>query len=352
MFLLSYLTYWNLTSNTEILGYDTYIQFFSIWRSLKPLFLVMVLIKVYYLSEYSKKQLVLISVYLLATYWICKNYHPNYYLLYAVSFCFSAKGIKYKIIAKAYLLYSVCTLLITFVALWYGIINDNIVMRGIYQRHSFGLVHPNSFGMWSLMIIIFYIQYKYDSIKPFHFIALLAQALAVYCYTNSRASFALSIMSISLSFLVTCIRENQNKYKYLMKVLAIAILSIVIIWFIICYRYGFHSSLSLLIDKMCSGRVHWSNQAINDYPPTLFGNNVTFSYPVDPLFTYTLVIYGYVGLAMFLSMFYVGALRTYRKRLPFILIAFLSFQMYNTQENVFLYHLFDLTMFTATCDLD
>ena len=90
MFLLSYLTYWNLTSNTEILGYDTYIQFFSIWRSLKPLFLVMVLIKVYFLSEYSKKQLVLISVYLLATYWICKNYHPNYYLLYAVSFCFSA----------------------------------------------------------------------------------------------------------------------------------------------------------------------------------------------------------------------------------------------------------------------
>ncbi|MBQ8995010.1 MAG: hypothetical protein IJ091_04270, partial [Oscillospiraceae bacterium] len=75
------------------------------------------------------------------------------------------------------------------------------------------------------------------------------------------------------------------------------------------------------------------------------GNNITFNYYVDPLFTYTIVVYGIVGLSLFLSMFYFGAVRSYNAGFYYILIPLVAFQFYNTQENVFLYHLFDLTMF-------
>ena len=138
----------------------------------------------------------------------------------------------------------------------------------------------------------------------------------------------------------------------MMLLLLIVSLLIAAVWLSLCFFYTDDSPIITFLDKLVSRRIILSHKALLKFKPSLFGNDATFSFPIDPLFSYTLIFYGYWGLCIFLSMFYAGGIRIYKKAAPFAMIALLIFQMYNTQENVFLYHLFDLTMFTATCDLD
>ena len=351
MFFLSYMTYWNITDNTDLFGYYAYQEFFMLWRMLKPLFLAFALVKIFLLSDYSPRQKSCIAVLLTAVFFVCRSFHPNYFLLYALSFCFAAKDISYKKIAKTYLIMAVSTFFLTFIALAYGLVTDNALQRGDVLRHSFGLVHPNSLGMWSLLILVFFIQYKQDKIRCLHLILLSLQVVCIYYLTNSRASFILSVFVLLLSAIVKWIKRPLL-LKILAALLVLAILSLATIWLLLCSGYQSENKLYKYLDKLFSGRIRLSKQALTEYPLSLFGNNISFHYYVDPLFTYTLVIYGIVGLVLFLSMFYSGAVRSYRKNMYYVLIALLAFQMYNTQENVFLYHLFDLTMFAAVCDIE
>ena len=352
LFFLSFLTYLNLTSDTELFGYYAYLEFFSFFRAMKPLFCCLLIVKIVFFSDYSPKQLLLIGLFLAVNYLICRSYYPNYFLLYAVTAFFAARNISYKIIAKTYLWLALVTLLLTFLDLAYGLVVDNVILRDTIVRHSFGLVHPNSFGMWSLLIIIYYIQYKQKSINPVCYILLLIQAFVVFKLTNSRTSFIASIFVICLSVFASCIKENHVIYKTALVILLAAVLLTGLLWLILSKNYDPNIPLYSKLDKMFSGRIHFSNQAMLDFPPSIFGSNITFSYPVDPLFTYTLVIYGYWGLCIFLSMIFISAIRSYKASRIFMLIAFVAFQFYNTQENVFLYHLLDITLFAATCDID
>ena len=351
MFFLSYLTYWNLTSNTEITGYYAYIEFFNLWRSLKPVFLAIVFVKIFFFSDYSNKQLLSIGGILLLVFLLCKYYHPNYYLIYAVSFCLAAKGISYRQISKTYLLLFVATFVLTLIAFSYGIIDDFLVNRVQIVRHSLGLVHPNSLGMWCLMILSCYFQYKQSNLKNKDFIFPLFFSVIIFIITNSRASFFLCLFSLITTWYLSS-KDSPSTYKRFSLLALLASLSLGLAWITLCTFYRSDMRFFRLLNLAFSDRINLSHQALTDFPPSLVGNNIRFPYHVDSLFTYTLVIYGYSGLAIFLSLFYTGAIRAYKKNLPFVLLAFLVFQLYNTQENVFLYHLFDLTMFTATCNLD
>ena len=174
--------------------------------------------------------------------------------------------------------------------------------------------------------------------------------IILFNITNSRASFALCALVMLASFFV-----QHNKNNTMLKTASIIMLTVTLsaglIWLILCAIYHPESYLYQLLDRLFSGRIRLCHAAVTDYPPSFWGHNIHFPYYVDPLFTYTLVIYGYVGLGIFLSFFYYGAIRSFRKKLPFLLIAFMAFQLYNMQENVFLYHIFDLTLFATTCDL-
>lgn len=351
MFLLSYLTYWNLTSNTEIVGYYAYIEFFNLWRSFKPFFLTTILIKTTFFSDYSRKQLAGIGTILSLIFLLCKYYHPNYYLVYAVAFCLAAKGISYRLISKTYLYLSIVTLLMTLIAFAYGITDDFLVNRVQIVRHSLGLVHPNSLGMWCLMILTYYFQYKQHSLRNKDFILLLVFSVIIFLITNSRASFILCIFALLTTWYLHS-KNSLSTYKWFSLLALLISLALALSWILLCANYRSDIQIYRLLNLAFSDRINLSHQALNDYPPSLMGNNIRFPYHVDSLFTYTLVIYGYSGLAIFLSLFYTGAVRAYKKNLPFVLLAVLVFQLYNTQENVFLYHLFDLTMFTATCSLD
>ena len=350
LFFLSFLTYLNLTEDTELFGYYAYLEFFTLLRSLKPVFLALLLIKITFFSDYSVKELAASAVFFAVLFFICRQFHPNYFLMYFAAACLSARGVSYHGIAKLYLLLGVTTLALSFAFLAYGLTADGIFERGSIIRHSLGLVHPNSFGMWYMLIVIYFIQYKQDALKTWHLILLLSPLPVVFLLTNSRASLLLSLLALLLAFAEQHL--HLSKHKFLMRCLLALVLCIAVLWLILVLIYDSKISALALLNKLTSGRLWLSHQAILDYPPTLFGNNISFPYYVDPLYTYTLVIYGFFGLGLFLAVFYVSAFRAYKKHLPFLLIAFLIFQLYNTQENVFLYHLFDLTMFAATCDLD
>ncbi|MDO5137446.1 MAG: hypothetical protein Q4D71_03200 [Oscillospiraceae bacterium] len=201
-----------------------------------------------------------------------------------------------------------------------------------------------------MLILLYYTLYKQDDLKTPHFIWFSVQAVAVFILTNSRASFILSVMLIISS---VAIKAFNSKYRRTyMSLVFIAILSLAVIWFILVLVYDPDISILNLANRLTSGRVRLSHDALSDYPPSLFGSNITFPYYVDPLYTYTLVIYGFFGLISFLLMFYKGAFRSFKQGLPFLLISILIFQLYNTQENVFLYHLMDITMYSAACQLE
>ena len=352
-FLYSYCTYFNLTTNTEIVGYETYLVFFDTLRRWKFLFLLCALAKTFFFSDWKGKELTAIGIFLLLLFLISRRFWPNLFHLYLFSFVFAARGIPYRRIAKVYLGCFVLSMLGAFLLTKYGLLEDVIVFRSDeLPRHSFGLVHPNSFGLWTMMIVLCVLQAYANSLNWSHYGVLLAFELLSFHFTNSRASLLATLMLLIGTPIANWCTKRLSNTKIFSYLAILLLLVLVIFWFSISLSSNPESPLYSRINQWTSGRINLSRRGLTDFPFSFFGHNVQIGYVVDNLYVYTEIIYGLLGLALFLGITIWSLYRSGQFGCLAILVASVVLILYNTQENVFLYHILDVTLFAATAQLD
>lgn len=270
---------------------------FDIIDKLRYVAAFMMLIKIYFLSDYNIKQLSLLSLLYIFTFFnSIKAYDPT--LFFSAIMIFGSKDVEYKKICKYVfftMLLSACSIFTLHI---FGVLNDFLVPRGDTFRHSFGFSHPNTTGLWILCIIASCQQAFCEKLKLCHYALFAIIALIMNISVNSRAALV-SILLISIIMpILTKVKFSEKKCKYIAVGIVVLIYIAVIVFTL---YYNENNSFMLMLDKLFSYRISLSHSAYEYYNVTLFGSSLPVTdakFVLDCMIVRILLTYGVLTLIL------------------------------------------------------
>lgn len=195
-------------------------------------------------------------------------------------------------------------------------------------RCSFGFGHPNTFSIYLFNIILMWIWLWYDRIQWKHYIGLFIICLIAYLFSDTRTSFALTIVSLVLLYF----SKRHNKTRWL-RSLAITIAPLLTLLFVCSVNlYTTNSSIILWLDQLLNTRLKLGSYAYYHHGFSFFGQNVfRYDIAVDPYwnlssftfdcaYTYFMMCGGWLWLIMACVLFAVLAVKGNNKIRLFIII--------------------------------
>ncbi len=194
-------------------------------------------------------------------------------LVYFVVFVLAAKNVDFNKILKS----TLRTLCVVFVfvlgSCFFGIIKDLTVARGALVRHSYGWNSPNCLILNVFEMCTIYLYLKRKNLKITHVLLTSVALLVTYYFTNSRIGFLAGILLIMMFFLIK--HTKISKLYEIFKPLIILIPSLMIVgMFALTFIYDKYELYEL--DKVLTGRLFFSRNAIEEYGIKPFGSNITF----------------------------------------------------------------------------
>ena len=245
------------------------------------LLVISILINIFAVNEFNKKQL--IAICFILAYVIIVNYIFNSYPLYLIHnqmlvYCLleiALKNIDYRKIIKIIFCFLFSYLMVIILLTMLSVLRFSVPKWGVSNnrvRLSVG-IHPNSFSYIFLFIVFAYIYIRNVKLEKYEFVLLIIVTIIQYYIYTSRSVFFLAILFIITSYLVInfeFIRKIyfKNKTVFLALPIILATLSLVLI-------FNYDSSILWMkqLDHILSGRLTLANQHLSDTGLTLFGSN-------------------------------------------------------------------------------
>lgn len=191
------------------------------------------------------------------------------------------------------------------------IIPDMIMNRdGGIIRHSYGFMHPNSFGMYVLSLINDFILIKQRR-KFSHVLFLLSVNLLTYAITDSRTTF-FAILVLTFAY---CFKPTLEKYFVSYVWLIPLVLLSMSVGFLLPYYYSEQSHIYAILNKLFSGRLMIGHEyynrfgmkwyprdiaIVNDFHGISFYND---SFYIDSLMRHGVIIATFYPLAIIVNLF-------------------------------------------------
>lgn len=164
-------------------------------------------------------------------------------------------------------------------------------------RQSFGFIHPNTFGMCTVILLleIMILTYRASNWKKYLTIILsIILASINFFLSNSRSSTIIIILSTIVYAIPP--RELQKHFsKRKNNILTHAFLIAAITSFVLAIAFTFNIPGINKINALLSERPHYSSVYLKFFPITLFGNNVAYRFwgmSLDNMYIYTLLHFG------------------------------------------------------------
>lgn len=193
-------------------------------------------------------------------------------IVYFVCFLLGAK----KEYIKNIIVYTFCTYLIMLCGVIFSyklnIIPQAHVYRGENIRYSLGTVSPNYLMMCFFVLSSMYLLINYkEEMKLYNILGVIIINLLLYCLTDSRAGFFLSLIVIIVYIMI-----RKNKVDKIIEKFKAFIIMVPIIFAIISVGIPVLSEYADLdkLDDIFSKRISISSQTIKDYGFSLFGKNI------------------------------------------------------------------------------
>lgn len=215
----------------------------------------------------------------------------------------------------------------------------------LYVRAAFGFYHPNTFGMYIMMIyfdVILLFRFK----KLFIHYILGGCAIALLYFTsNSRTSyiaiiFYLVLLTVAILFKKICKKENSKKgivskitlliFKYYFPILTL--LSIICTQM---YKNG--NSLILLLDKVLSNRLYLQALNLEQNQIRMFGYNIDVIRTLDNGFLKLILNYGVVSFLFFSYIFAMTVKNAYKNKDVILCLVVIAILFFTISESLLLY---------------
>ncbi len=216
-------------------------------------------------------------------------------------------------------------------------------------RYSLGYTHPNRFGS-SMFLIVLYLAYlRRDELGWKDVFFQIAMLVFIEVVANSRSSEigVILVMLYTLYKVINFKIKQEVNIKLAIKSLAIPfVVVLVFLTFYIAWIFNPNNIIIAFFNKLFNYRLDLANQALNYYKITLFGNGIapiSWDYVLannlpkaltatDIMYIYIYVIYGVVGLAVFLYVF-IRNINYARKKDIFLCFAMLIIALVSCIEN-------------------
>ena len=196
-------------------------------------------------------------------------------LLFLALFIIAAKGISFESICKTLLPAIGLTTLFVFMLSAIGVISSQVILAydaatgSIVSRRMLGFVHQNSAGRACAIayLCFYYLRFKRFSAKEVAISFLLVAFLFFFVISRTPAL-------IVLVATVFAVMHRFIKSKATIHLAAVVAFVFLLLGVLMPFFYNASSELMSTINGLSSNRLRWASLFINNYPVTLFGQNL------------------------------------------------------------------------------
>lgn len=206
-----------------------------------------------------------------------------------------------------------------------------------YIRSSFGFYHPNTFGMYIMMIYFEFVVFS----KKIKFKNILVGVITIFiiCFTsNSRtAYFTITIFLIFYLMLWLASLKGGKLKFYNLKLNNYLFPILTILSLIFTKLYDLNLPIALKLDEFLSRRLYLQSINMKQFPITILGNNITFIRTLDNGFLKVLLNYGIVSTMIYLVIFYINFKSLKEDENNILTVIMFSLLYYTLSESNMLY---------------
>lgn len=219
----------------------------------------------------------------------------------------------------------------------------NIVQSERGLRYGFGYSHPNIFALEAFVILLLFYMIVGNKLKfVIKNIIFLFLSTVIYCFSQTRTTFALSIITIILfCFLKLKDKKIFNVLKYMP--FACFMFSIFFSWAFTLNTNNFiFKNILEIIDKLFSHRFLLGSICFNEFSISIFGGNLNldiltskYSYPIiDNGYVYMLFSFGILS-CIILLLWYTFTIKFFITQKKYEIAIFISiFLLAAISENI------------------
>lgn len=219
-----------------------------------------------------------------------------------------------------------------------------------YIRNAFGFYHPNTFGMY-IMMIYFEIMALSKKINLKNILLGMLSIVIIYYTSNSRtAYFTIGIFLIfGLIMLSLKLFKKDDVKLYNLKLNKYLFLILTFISMAVTYLYGIKSHFVLKLNDLFSGRISLQYINMQKFPVTLFGNNIMFYRTLDNGFLKLLLNYGIISVIIYWGIFYLNFRKLMRNKDDVMTIILFALLYFTISESTMLYIYYNIFLLYFFC---
>jgi len=259
---------------------------------------------------------------------------------------FASIGLRFDEVVKNDFRSKIIILILIMISYLLGYTSTNfIIVRNGELRNAFGFYHPNTFGMYVMVIFLEYIYLM----RPKNIrLILISSLLATFINFSSNARSA--VYGIIFATILVILRKYLQKIiqnKTVSFILRNVYLILLVISIYATVLYISRNDFALWINELMTGRLYLQAEYISAYNIRLFGNVIDFAKTLDNGYIKSLLNYG-----VLVSILYIWINRSVTKKAIknnnlLIIIFMLVLQVYTMSESSMLYIYFNIFMVYA-----
>jgi len=235
-------------------------------------------------------------------------------------------------------------LIVSSYLLGYTSTNFTIVRNG-ELRNAFGFYHPNTFGMYVMIIFLEYIYLM----KPKN-IRLILSSVLLATFVNFSSNARSAVYGI-VSATILVILRGYVKKSIQNKIIAFILGNIYVILFIISIfvtiLYINKNDLALYINELMTRRLSLQAEYMSRYDIKLFGNMIDFTKTLDNGYLKCLLNYGILVTILYAWVNYSVIKKAIKNNNFIIAIYIVILQVYTMSESSMLYIYFNIFLLYA-----
>lgn len=214
-------------------------------------------------------------------------------------------------------------------------------------RNAFGFYHPNTFGMYVMMIFLDYLYLNKEK-KIRNIIFAIFVSIFIH-YTSDTRSAIYCIMGISILLLLEklLIRVIQIKpIKFILNNLYLFLLCFSIVTTLL---YCSKTDFSIQLNQFFSNRLYLQSIFWKNYKLSLFGNKIIYNYTLDNGYIKLLLNYGLLATIFYGYIYNKTLKKTYLFNNYIVYFIILILLFFNVAESSMLYVYFNIFILYFFC---
>lgn len=265
-------------------------DYFVLYKCLKIVALVFILIKVVFFDTWNIKILLFFSLCICLSLVVKKSSGYNEVFFWMI-LLFGARDVDFRKILCVHFTVVFTVIIIAIVASLSGVIENLRYYSSKGYRNSFGIRYPTNFAAYIFFLMVSWFYLLKNKMKWWMYSLGIVIGAILYSFCYTRLDCGCIFILCFLYALISLINPYlENKVLWLRVLISLAIIFLFLLVFFLSFYYDPSVEWMVKIDDLFSSRLTLGKEAFNRYKVNLFGQGIEFhassgtTRPVDDYF--------------------------------------------------------------------